>query len=131
MGRRVVLLVALGAVLATSGCGSTAEAALTARTARYVVRLTLDRAALGEREALVEIRDGEDRPVTAAEVTIVSVMTAMGHAMPAVRAAPEPAAPGRYRARGRLFEMAGGWEVDVFIRVAGRSETARFSLEVG
>lgn len=131
MCKRVVLLVALGAVLATSGCGSAGETALTTRTARYVVRLTLDRAALGEREALVEIRDEEDRPVTAAEVKIVPVMAAMGHAMPAVRAAPEPTAPGRYRARGRLFEMTGGWEVDVLVRVAGRSETARFSHEVG
>jgi hypothetical protein len=131
MSRRWVLLVALGAVLVMGGCGRADEAALMARTARYVVRLTLDRAALGEREALVEIRDEEDRPVTAEEVTIVPVMPEMGHAMPAVRADPEPEAPGRYRARGTLFAMAGGWDVDVRVRVGERSETARFSLEVG
>lgn len=129
MPRGLVLLAALGAVLAAVGCGGGGETALTSRTARYVVRLTLDRAALGEREALVEIRDGEDRPVTAEEVKIMPVMPEMGHAMPVVTADPEPTA-GRYRARGTLFPMTGGWEVDVLVRVAGRSETARFSLEV-
>lgn len=136
MGRVVVLGVALGAVLLAGGCGGGGgggEKTLTTRTARYVVRLSLDRVAVGERETVVgvEVRDEAARPVTAAAVTILPVMVEMGHAMAALAAEVEPAAPGRYRARGVVFGMAGAWDLDVRVRVAGRSEVARFSIEVG
>lgn len=106
-----------------------AEAAtLTAYTAGYAVRLTVEPTVIGRQEILVEIRDGDGRPAAAEEVMLVPVMAEMGHSLPALRG--EAEAPGRWRASGELFSMAGEWEVDVGFRAGGRAETARFSVAV-
>jgi hypothetical protein len=44
-------------------------------------------------------------------VRISTVMPDMGHATPELTA--QPAGPGRFRASGELFFMAGGWELAV------------------
>lgn len=139
MARRVASLliaVALVALLALLGSsrwarGGAEGATATASTARYTVHLALERGLIvGDQQAVVEIRDRDDNPVVAAEVGLTPVMVEMGHLLPTLPAPPGDD-PGSYRAQGEIFSMPGAWNLDIRVRTAQGTETARFRFELG
>ena len=133
MTRRSRVLAGAAALLALAGCGRAAgPVELTAATPAYSVVLTVPAPVVGTSEALVRIVDRSGDPVDDREVEVAPVMADMGHAVPAVAAAPADR-PGEYRTTGgELFSMSGPWDVDVHISPAagGAAETARFRVLV-
>ncbi len=55
-------------------------------------------------------------------------MRDMGMASPEITA--QMVAPGRYEAKGELFNMLGTWELDVRVGAGGAEETAIFTFDV-
>lgn len=94
------------------------------------VRLELPRADPGRREATIFVRDAAGAPVDVQAVRLSLAMTDMD--MGVNEAGAERAAPGRYRADGLVFSMAGRWTVGVTLERAGAAPvTALFEIPVG
>lgn len=123
------LLLLGGLIVALGGCGQASDTTLEARTPSYVVQLTVDVSARDTERAVIEVRDQAGQPVVADAVTVVPVMSAMGHSQPPTTVA-DATELGHYRLEGDVFTMAGAWEIDVVIEVGTRIELARFSLDV-
>ncbi|PPK70895.1 FixH family protein [Actinokineospora auranticolor] len=121
----VVALVAVFAVIWTT---RDKPVELTAGTASYAVRLTVDSPRIGGNAVLVEVTDLAGAPVVADEVTVEPVMADMGHALTPVPAT--AAAPGHYRADPTDLPMAGLWELTVTVRRDRASEHAVFTLVI-
>jgi hypothetical protein len=79
----------------------------------------LDKAGTGTVAAQVEV------PADVAAVSLYAAMPRMGHLTPEVVA--ERERPGRFRATGELFPMAGRWE----LTVRADDETVTFDITVG
>jgi hypothetical protein len=110
----VVAAVAVAAVLLVSGPG-----AGPIRLDRAGTTVLLDRAGTGTVAAQVEV------PPDVAAVSLHATMPRMGHLTPEVVA--ERERPGRFRATGELFPMAGRWE----LTVRADDETVTFDITVG
>lgn len=125
----ILLLVGIGGLLAWR-----ARAAepwrRTTRAGDLTVTLTMDTAAVGRRDVVVELRDDNRRAVDADRVALRPTMAEMGHALPEAEGTAVPSAPGRYRVIAVDFFMPGEWEIDVDIRRQGHAETARFALRL-
>lgn len=135
MGRRVgiaILLIAGALTVAAVAYGAardrSAGLSMRASTPSYTVDLGLDRAATGQRLASIAVVDAVGRPVEAEAVAVVATMADMGHLNPPLQAVAE--GEGRFCLDATLFTMSGRWEVDVAVRAQGRTETARFTLNV-
>jgi hypothetical protein len=93
-----VVVVAIGALVFTSGSDPV-------RLSRSGVTVVLDKANTGTVAAEVQVPDG------VAAVSLSATMPEMGHMTPEIIAKQEQ--PGRFRATGELFPMAGVWELTV------------------
>ncbi len=126
-------IVACAAALATvvgvlASCGAPPVERLTTSTPTFTVALTVDPPVVGDTVAIVEVADlTGGAPVENAAVTLVPVMTHMGHISEPVTAGPD-GSPGRYRVTGELFFMDGVWDLDVQINSPTGRETARFRV---
>lgn len=120
----IVALLALAALL--TACGG--DGAQTARAGSYTVTLRMDEAAVGQRTAVIEVKDAQGQPAAVDSVVVAPVMRDMGMASPEIAAAPD--GPGRYTAGAIEITMVGQWELDVRISAGGAEETATFIIRV-
>jgi hypothetical protein len=123
-------LICIGLVLALlAGCGGPTGITQESQTEHYNVRLTLDGAGFGERTMTIEVSDKAGGARVSADLVVLApVMRDMGMASPEITA--QMQAPGRYEAKGELFNMLGTWELDVRISAGGADETAIFKIDV-
>ncbi|MFC4535000.1 hypothetical protein [Sphaerisporangium dianthi] len=124
--RRLLIMVVLAAAivaLVVAGRSRSGPVRLRATGAHYSVTVTLDEPAVHPVAAEVRVEPG-----TAGSVWLSAVMPAMGHATPEITARRQ--GPGRFTATGRLFTMAGVWELSVRVRGAAGEEVVVVSTLV-
>jgi nitrogen fixation protein FixH len=114
------------AMVLLAACG--APAWQSAETDRYTIRFQLEGSGVGNRTALIELRDRAGQPVAAESVVVAPVMNDMGMASPEVTAQPDGS--GRYRGNNTLISMLGVWELAVRVRAGGAEDVATFRVEV-
>ncbi len=119
----VVLLVAAGATWLLWPSGSAKASAQQAVSGPYTVQFSADEPRIGGNTFAVAVTG----PAPEA-VTVAPVMAQMGHAFPAVPAAPD--GPGRFRATGVGLPMSGQWEITVSLRGPGGPAQVVFPLLV-
>ncbi|GAA1670896.1 hypothetical protein GCM10009733_080280 [Nonomuraea maheshkhaliensis] len=100
---------------------------LTASTATYAVRLSVDRPRSGANTFDIEV-EGRNGGTTPDQVSLEPVMPQMGHAYPPVTASPLGA--GRFRAAGAVLPMPGMWRITVTVSGTNGTEQAVFPLVV-
>ena len=114
-------------LLVLVACGSPAVVQ-TNKTARYTVRMSLDRAAIGDRTIAFTITDASGAPADVDAVVVAPVMRDMGMASPEMTAARVGA--GRYEVRGEPFSMQGQWHIDIRISAGGQEDTTSFAVNL-
>jgi hypothetical protein len=105
MKRPIIAVVAVAVVAAAAVLFTLLPGADPLRLSRSGVTVSLDRASTGAVAAEVEV------PADVAAVSLSATMPQMGHMTPETVA--EQQQPGRFRATGELFPMAGLWELTV------------------
>ena len=124
----LVLVGVIGSLLGLSACGGAGAVAQTAQTARYSVQISVEGARIGNGAATIDVRDAAGQPATIDGVVVAPLMRNMGMASPEVAA--QQVAPGRYRAEGITFSMAGDWELDVRVAAGDSEDVATFKLAI-
>ncbi|WP_405974456.1 FixH family protein [Streptomyces sp. NBC_00988] len=104
--------------------GVTVEGSSSTYTVR--IRLPHPSPAPGEAEIVVVRRDRAVLDLD--QVTVAASMPSMGHTMAALTAQPD--GPGRYRADGRLFLMAGSWQLSVRLHSADGTDVVTLPVTV-
>ncbi|MGW3915522.1 hypothetical protein ACWEBX_28960 [Streptomyces sp. NPDC005070] len=128
-GGVVTAVVALCALLIAGSGEEEPGTVLTGSSDHYDVRVRLDRLTTATTTADIEVTGRGRDPGDLGGASVEAVMERMGHAMPPLAA--EALGDGRFRARGRLFAMAGEWQLGVRLRTArGASELATLTVVV-
>lgn len=71
------------------------------------------------------------QPASNVAVGVDADMPAHRHGMTLMpRVAPMRASPGAFRATGMLLHMPGEWEIYIDVRETGRTERAKFEIEI-
>ncbi|MGW3996332.1 FixH family protein [Amycolatopsis sp. NPDC004772] len=108
----VALVVAAGAAWLLWGGGDAKPTAQQVVSGPYTVQFSAEQPHIGGNTIVVTVTGP-----TPDAVTVAPVMAQMGHAFPAVPAAPD--GPGRYRATDVGLPMSGQWEISVSLRGPG------------
>jgi hypothetical protein len=131
MNRRAPLVVLALGVAATVAYAVASwprheAAGFTGTSPHYAVTVTLDgpRTGVVDVEVAVTARDGG--AITVEAVRLSATMPRMGHVTPEVVA--HRTAPGRFRAHGELFVMAGVWQLGV--QITGPAGTELVTVEI-
>ncbi|MGK3199533.1 FixH family protein [Amycolatopsis sp. MEPSY49] len=119
----VALLVAAGATWLLWPSGGAKASTQQAVSGPYTVQFSADEPRIGGNTFAVSVTG----PAPDA-VTVAPVMAQMGHAFPAVPAAPD--GPGHFRATGVGLPMSGQWEITVSLRGPGGPAQVVFPLLV-
>ncbi|NRQ38646.1 hypothetical protein HII36_43510 [Nonomuraea sp. NN258] len=101
-----VLVVGVVAVLLGNLGGTAEPVTVNTSGAHYAISVAVERPAAGRVAVEVRVTSGQ-----ADSVAVSAVMPDMGHAMPEVAAGRQE--PGRFRAEGEMFPMAGVWELSI------------------
>ncbi|MEU0400022.1 hypothetical protein ABZ318_07200 [Streptomyces sp. NPDC006197] len=128
-GGVATVVLALAALLIARSGGEQPGTVLTGGSDHYDVRVRLDRLTTATTVADIEVTGRDRDRGEPSGVSVEAVMERMGHAMPSLAA--EALGDGRFRARGRLFVMAGEWQLGVRLRTAdGASELVTLTVVV-
>lgn len=110
----LIVGVAVGGWLLSRGAPElTTGTAQTIRSGELNVTLRVDQQSLGDRVIEVSVKDTAGQPVSVGELRLRFAMLDMNMGISEVVA--QPAATGRFQARGQFFTMAGNWSVDAVI----------------
>ena len=129
LGTAGVVLVVLVALLVwwwprSGDSGLTVEGS----SATYTVRIRLPHPSPAPGRADITVTRRDRAAVELDQVTVDAVMPSMGHATAALTARPD--GPGRYRADGRLFAMAGSWQLSVRLHGTGGTDVVTVPVTV-
>jgi hypothetical protein len=134
MNRRVLLAVLALGVLAIAGYAVVRwlrhePAGFAGTSPHYAVTVALDPPSSGvvDVDVAVTARDGAATTVEA--VRLSAAMPRMGHVTPEIVA--DRVAPGRFRAHGELFVMAGVWQLGVQITGLAGTEVVTVEIPIG
>lgn len=77
---------------------------------------------------LVRVTTPDGKPVSGASIHVMGGMPEHGHGLPSQPAVSSAERPGEYRITGLNFNMAGWWEVSLYIAHEKRDDSVTFNL---